>query len=198
MLSRSFYIQPDVVSIARELLGKRLCTRIDGYQTSGIITETEAYEGTTDMASHAFGGRRTRRTEIMYAKGGTAYVYLCYGMHSLFNVVTNKEGVPHAVLIRGIQPCDGIERMKERRRQEKIEKEFSNGPGKVSKALGIHFLHSGLDLTHIPSLADKPGIWIEETGILILPEEIITTTRIGIDYAEKDAKLPYRFLLKRM
>ncbi|NQV02681.1 MAG: DNA-3-methyladenine glycosylase [Bacteroidia bacterium] len=196
MLSRSFYLQPDVLSIARELLGKRLCSRIDGEYTSGIITETEAYAGINDRASHAFGGRKTHRTEIMYAQGGTAYVYLCYGMHSLFNVVTNIEGVPHAVLIRGIQPCDGVERIKRRRRKEKIMKNFSNGPGKVAEALGIHFSHSGLDLTQIPPQPDKPAIWIEEAENIILTEEILVATRIGVDYAGKDAKLPYRFLLK--
>ncbi|MBC8393403.1 MAG: DNA-3-methyladenine glycosylase [Deltaproteobacteria bacterium] len=198
MIPRSFYMQSDVVSVARELLGKRLCTRIDGIQTSGIISETEAYAGISDRASHAYGGRRTNRTEIMYARGGTAYVYLCYGVHSLFNVVTNKEGVPHAVLIRGIDPADGIEKMKKRRGKAQAEKDFSNGPGKVAMALGIHFTHSGLDLTRIPSSHDKPAIWIEEAGSLIPPEEIITTTRIGVEYAGKDAKLPYRFLLNRV
>ncbi|MFH1296673.1 MAG: DNA-3-methyladenine glycosylase [Bacteroidota bacterium] len=196
MLPRSYYLQPDVVSLARDLLGKRLCTRINGERTSGIITETEAYAGITDRASHAFGGRRTLRTEIMYSRGGTAYAYLCYGMHSLFNVVTNTEGVPHAILIRGIDPFDGIERMKERRRKENIGKELSNGPGKVAEALGIHFSHSGLDLTYIPSQTDKPAIWIEEAGTLILPEEILVTTRIGVEYAGKDADLLYRFILK--
>ncbi len=197
MLSRSFYLQPDVVSLARELLGKRLYSRIDGKQTSGIITETEAYAGVTDRASHAYGGRRTHRTEIMYSKGGIAYVYLCYGMHSLFNVVTNTEGIPHAVLIRAIQPSDGIEKMEQRRGREMIGNGFSNGPGKVAKALGILYSHSGIDLTRIPSDPGKPAIWIEDDGEPILPEEIHITTRIGIAYAGDDAKLPYRFLLKK-
>ena len=197
MLSRSFYLQPDVVSLARELLGKRLYSRIDGKQTSGIITETEAYAGVTDRASHAYGGRRTHRTESMYSKGGIAYVYLCYGMHSLFNVVTNTEGIPHAVLIRAIQPSDGIEKMEQRRGREMIGNGFSNGPGKVAKALGILYSHSGIDLTRIPSDPGKPAIWIEDDGEPILPEEIHITTRIGIAYAGDDAKLPYRFLLKK-
>lgn len=196
MLSRSFYIQPDVVSLARDLLGKRLCTRIDGKQASGIITETEAYAGTTDKASHAYGGRRTRRTEIMYGEGGTAYVYLCYGMHSLFNVVTNIVGVPHAVLIRGIQPCAGIEIMMQRRKKVKKGKEFSNGPGKIAEALGIHFSHSGLSLTQTTSRISAPAIWIEEAENKTIPNEIVITSRIGVDYAGQDAKLPYRFLLK--
>jgi len=196
MLSRSFYLQPNVVSLARELLGKRLCTRIGGIKTAGIITETEAYAGITDKASHAYEGRRTGRTEIMYAKGGTAYVYLCYGMHSLFNVVTNQEGIPHAVLIRAIEPCEGIETMMFRRKKGTTGKEFLNGPGKVSEALGIHYSLSGLDLTTISSQPDDPAIWIEETGEDLPPDPIQTTTRIGVDYAGEDAKLPYRFVLK--
>lgn len=197
MLSRSFYLKSDVVSVARQLLGKRLCSRIEGQFTSGTITETEAYAGTTDRASHAFGGRRTARTEIMYAQGGTAYVYLCYGMHSLFNVVTNVEGIPHAVLIRAIQSEDGIELMLQRRKKKEIGKDIANGPGKVSQALGIHYSHSGLDLTRISRNSDKPAIWIEESGISVLPTEIIATPRIGVSYAGEDSKLPYRFILKK-
>src|SRR5688572_7863163 len=101
-LKRDFYTREDVVLVAKELLGKVLCTKWNGKTTSGIITETEAYEGITDRASHAYRGRRTERTEIMYSEGGTAYVYLCYGMHHLFNVVTNKKDIPHAVLIRAV------------------------------------------------------------------------------------------------
>ncbi|MBE0649126.1 MAG: DNA-3-methyladenine glycosylase [Bacteroidales bacterium] len=197
MLPHSFYLQPDVVSLARDLLGKRLSTRIEGEKTSGIITETEAYAGITDRASHAFGGRKTRRTEIMYVKGGTAYVYLCYGMHSLFNVVTNQEGIPHAVLIRAIEPFEGIEIMKQRRKKEKIGIDFSNGPGKVTEALGIHFSYSGLDLTQIPSDSERPAIWIEDVGKMIPADQILVTPRIGVGYAGEDASLPYRFLLKK-
>jgi DNA-3-methyladenine glycosylase len=197
MLPRSFYLNPDVVQLARELLGKRLCTKIGDDQTSGIITETEAYEGMSDRASHAYGGRRTSRTEVMYAIGGTAYIYLCYGIHSLFNVVTNKEGIPHAVLIRGIHPDDGIEMMIKRRRNRKPGKNFSDGPGKVSEALGIYFSHSGLDLTQLPGHYENPAIWIEDAGMLISAEEIIVSSRIGVEYAGEDAKLPYRFVLRK-
>jgi len=196
MLPLSFYLQPDVVSLAREFLGKLLCTRIDGVKTSGIITETEAYAGITDKASHAYGGRRTQRTEIMFARGGTAYVYLCYGMHSLFNIVTNLEGIPHAVLIRAIEAEEGQEVMKQRRRKEKIGKDFANGPGKVAEALGIQYSYSGLDLTQIPSNSERPAIWIEDTENVIPSAQILVSKRIGVDYAGKDANLPYRFQLK--
>jgi DNA-3-methyladenine glycosylase len=185
----SFYIKDDVVKIASELLGKYLFTHFNGMLTGGIITETEAYAGITDKASHAYGDKRTKRTEIMYYKGGTAYVYLCYGIHSLFNIVTNAENIPHAVLIRGIFPTLGEEIILKRVNKKKLSTEVTNGPGKVSKALGIHFSHSGLSLS-----GDK--IWLEDKGIKIAKNEIKITKRIGIDYAGDDVKLPYRFILK--
>ncbi len=119
-LNRDFYQREDVLSISRELLGKILCTNFDGKFTNGMIVETEAYAGETDHASHAYGGRRTNRTETMYSPGGTAYVYLCYGIHHLFNVVTNAEDNPHAILIRAIEPIKGIESMLQRRNMVKI------------------------------------------------------------------------------
>lgn len=186
-LKRSFYERKDVVTVARELLGKELVTCIDGVLTSGIITETEAYAGTTDRASHAYGGRRTARTSIMFERGGTAYVYFCYGMHSLFNVVTNVEGIPHAVLVRGIRPIKGVEVMMARTGKPKVNGTFTNGPGKVAKALGIHFSHSGTDLI-------SGNIWIEDIHCSPPACEIYTGPRIGVDYAGEDAKLPYRFL----
>jgi len=185
----SFYLKDDVVKIASELLGKYLFTNFNGMLTGGIITETEAYAGITDKASHAYDDKRTKRTEIMYYKGGTAYVYLCYGIHSLFNIVTNAENIPHAVLIRGIFPTLGEEIILKRVNKKKLSKEVTNGSGKVSKALGIHFSHSGLSLS-----GDK--IWLEDKGIKIAKNEIKITKRIGIDYAGDDVKLPYRFILK--
>jgi DNA-3-methyladenine glycosylase len=184
-IGREFYERDDVVRIARELIGKYLFTNFEGITTGGIIIETEAYEGVTDRASHAYGNRRTARTEVMYAGGGMAYVYLCYGIHSLFNIVTNIKGVPHAVLIRGIVPVQGLDIM-----QTRIQKPVSvpgsgSGPGKVSKLLGIHFSHSGLDLA-----GEK--IWLEDRG-LDLEAAIIAGARIGVDYAGQDALLPYRF-----
>jgi DNA-3-methyladenine glycosylase len=183
-----FYIRPDVVEIARDLLGKYLITSIDGYQTGGIITETEAYAGMEDRASHAWNGRRTNRTEVMYGTGGVAYVYLIYGIHSLFNVVTNIMGIPHAVLIRGIYPVAGLEHMFKRLGSQRSPKELGKGPGLAAKVLGIHYSHSGTSLT-----GDK--IWLEDRGLETGPETILVSPRIGIDYAGEDAKLPYRFLL---
>jgi DNA-3-methyladenine glycosylase len=154
--------------------------------TAGIITETEAYNGIIDKASHAYGNRRTNRTEIMYRSGGCAYVYLCYGVHSLFNVVTNKEDLPHAVLIRAIQPLHGIEIMELRRGKLRSTKAFTGGPGTVSQALGIHYSASGLSLM-------ESKIWIEDQQIKIQKSNIIAGPRIGVDYAGEDALLPYRF-----
>ncbi len=187
-LPRSFYLRPDVVQIAKELLGKHLFTKLNGTLTGGIITETEAYAGIIDRASHAFGGRRTARTEIMYSEGGTAYIYLCYGIHSLFNVVTNDKNVPHAVLIRAIYPTHGIKKMMERRNMIEQKKNLSAGPGTVSQSLGIHFSDSGL------SLLEKK-IWIEDKGITVNKKDIKASARIGVDYAGTDALLPYRFVL---
>ena len=130
-LTRDFYLQEDVVKISRELLGKVLCTKFNGKFTSGIITETEAYAGIPDKASHAYNGRRTKRTEVMYGMGGTAYVYLCYGIHHLFNIVTNKKDIPHAVLIRAVKPLDGIDLILKRRNQKKLTEKISSGPGTV-------------------------------------------------------------------
>ena len=145
ILPESFYNRKDVVKIARELLGKILVTEF-GVRTSGIIVETEAYAGITDKASHAYGGRRTGRTEVMYSPGGTAYVYLCYGIHHLFNVVTNIEGIPHAVLIRAIEPVEGIETMLERRGKTKLSPSLTAGPGALSQALGISTALTGTSL----------------------------------------------------
>lgn len=173
------------MQVAKDLLGKYLFSNFDGGITAGIITETEAYEGVTDRASHAYGGRRTARTEVMYARGGVAYIYLCYGIHSLFNIVTNQEGIPHAVLIRGIEPVEGIEYMKKRLHKPALGKEPGTGPGKVSKLLGFHYSDTGTDL-----LGER--IWLEDRGLYI-GENIIKGPRIGVDYAGEDALLPYRF-----
>jgi DNA-3-methyladenine glycosylase len=185
-LKREYYLQANVVKLAKDLIGKVLVTRQGKTITSGIITETEAYNGIADRASHSFGGRRTERTEVMYAEGGTSYVYLCYGIHYLFNVVTNVKDIPHAVLIRAIQPHHGKELIVRRRGVEKIDKKLCVGPGKVSQALAIDKKHNSLDLC-----GDK--IWIEDVGIKVNPKEILIGPRIGVDYAGEDALLPYRF-----
>lgn len=179
----------NVVELARDLLGKTLFTNIDGKICGGIIAETEAYEGITDRASHAWNGRRTARTEIMYLPGGHAYVYLCYGVHPLFNIVTGPENTPHAVLIRGIKATVGIETVKWRMGKTRFENGLVNGPGKVTKALGISVPHTGTDL-----LGDT--IWLENDSPSPAGEMIKTAARIGIDYAGPDALLPYRFILQ--
>lgn len=187
-LSEPYYLRADVVAIAKDLIGKRLCTKIDGILTSGLISETEAYAGATDKASHAYGNRLTERTKTMFTQGGIAYVYLCYGIHHLFNVVTNIEGIPHAVLIRAIKPEEGIDLMLERRKF-KTQKGLADGPGKMSKALGISTKHNGLSLL-------ENEIWIEEKELEIPDSQIQVGPRIGIDYAEEDKDLPFRFLWK--
>ena len=196
ILPRSFYLNPDVVEVAKSVLGKILVTSSDGIITSGIISETEAYAGISDRASHAFGNRRTRRTETMYSAGGKAYIYLCYGVHSLFNIVTNREGIPHAVLIRGIIPLDGKEVMAERTGKSNIVEGDGSGPGRVTRLLRLHYSQDGLDLVEKDSKAGIQ-IWIEDRGLQILPEEINITKRIGVDYAGEDALLPYRFCYKK-
>jgi DNA-3-methyladenine glycosylase len=185
-LAQDFYRREDVVQVSRELLGKVLCTHLRGHLTKIVITETEAYAGVADKASHAFGGRRTNRTEPMFGLGGMAYVYLCYGIHHLFNVVTNVEGVPHAVLIRAGNPLEGADIMLERRQKPVVDHRLLGGPGSLAKALGITTGLTGQSLQ-----SDK--IWIEEGGISVAREAISTGPRVGVDYAEEDALLPYRF-----
>ena len=187
-LPEAFYLRKDVNLIARELLGKYLITNLDGGLAGGMIMETEAYEGITDRASHAYNNRRTARTEVMFGRGGRAYIYLCYGVHSLFNVVTNAEDIPHAILVRGIFPSDGLEIMKARTGKEKLGQSDGIGPGRVSGLLGIHYSLSGTSL-----LGDK--IWIEDRNMLVKETEILTGPRIGVSYAGPDALLPYRYRL---
>jgi len=188
-LPASFYHRTDVVAIAKELLGKLLVTTFGGETTAGRIVETEAYNGVVDKASHSYGGRRTNRTETMYAPGGIAYVYLCYGIHHLFNVVTNVQDTPHAILIRAIEPVKGIDIMLRRMKKEKADYSIGRGPGNVSKALGISVVHTRLSLL-------QNEIYIADDGAVIKPSQIETGPRIGVDYAEEDALLPYRFHVK--
>ncbi|NQU32754.1 MAG: DNA-3-methyladenine glycosylase [Bacteroidetes bacterium] len=183
----SYYLHSDVVYIARSLLGKYLFSNIDNILTGGIITETEAYQGTTDKASHAYAGIRTNRTEIMYRQGGVAYVYLCYGIHYLLNVVTADLNIPHAVLIRAIYPTMGTNEMLVRTGKTKVDYNLSNGPGKLTKAMGIKKLHNGTSY-------HGNEIWIEDNKIAIKRMDIEAGPRIGVDYAGKDALLPYRFV----
>ena len=185
-----FYQGSNVVKIARELLGKVLVTKWKGIETSGRIVEVEAYNGVIDKASHAAGGRRTNRNEVMYGEGGVSYVYLCYGIHHLFNVVTNRQETPHAILIRALEPIKGIDVMLERTGKKKLDNTLTKGPGNVSKALGISFKqHSGLSLL-------SKELFIAEDDFVINKKDIVASPRIGVDYAGEDAKLPYRFFIK--
>ena len=186
LLSRAFYLQDDVVAIARDLIGMTLHTRIDGRYVSAIISETEAYAGVDDGASHAFGGRLTARNRTMYAEGGRAYVYICYGIHHLFNIVTHQEGIPHAVLVRGVRVLDGVEHVERRRGRRNPTTE---GPGTAAQAMGIRRVHDGTDLL-------GPTIWIEDDGTRYPANAIVSGPRIGVAYAGNDAILPYRFLLR--
>lgn len=175
--------------LANDLLGKVLFTQIDGEITAGIIVETEAYFGVQDKASHAYGGRRTDRTEPMFGQGGISYVYLCYGIHNLFNIVSSVEGEPHAVLIRAIEPLTGIEIMETRRNMPATKAAISSGPGSAAKALGIDRSFNQKDLT-------GEEIWIEDHGIRYPAEDIAATPRVGVAYAQEDALLPWRFFVK--
>ncbi|PKQ70676.1 DNA-3-methyladenine glycosylase [Raineya orbicola] len=188
-LSKEFYTRDDVVQIAKDLLGKYLFTKINGVITAGKIVETEAYCGKTDKACHAHRNRYTERTRIMFEEGGRAYVYLCYGMHSLFNVVTNIKGEADAVLVRAIEPVEGIEIMLERRNFAKIKPQLTAGPGALSQALGIGREHYG-------EILWGDTIWIAENQFCRENFEILTSTRVGIAYAQEDAFLPWRFRIK--
>ncbi len=188
-LSHDFYRREDVVLVARSLLGKVIHTASDGVVTSGIITETEAYAGADDRASHAYGNRRTARTDTMFRPGGVAYIYLCYGIHHLFNFVTGPEGVPHAVLLRGIYPLDGIAAMEERSGKRFTGRNFTDGPGKLTRALAVTTALDGTDLA-------GNRIWVEDAGARVPEDAVFAGPRIGVAYAGSDAMLPYRFLLK--
>jgi len=188
-LDIEFYQQKNVLQIAKKLLGKILVTNWKGIITSGRIVECEAYVGVIDKASHASGGRRTARNEIMYGEGGYAYVYLCYGIHHLFNVVTNSMDIPHAILIRALDPIEGIKEMLLRTHKKRLDHTLTRGPGNVSKALGIITRHTGTSL-----LQDK--IFIIDDGRKYRKKDIAASPRIGVDYAGKDALLPYRFYVR--
>jgi DNA-3-methyladenine glycosylase len=189
-LGLDFYQRTNVLQIAKDLLGKILVTKWNRIETSGRIVEVEAYNGIIDKASHAAGGRRTNRNEIMYADGGVAYVYLCYGIHHLFNVVTNKRETPHAVLIRALEPIEGIDVMLERTGKKQLDNTLTKGPGNVSKALAISFKqHSGHSLL-------SNDLFIAEDNFVLSKKDVVASPRIGVDYAGEDAKLLYRFFIK--
>lgn len=176
--------------ISRQLLGKYLFTSTGRSGiTGGMIVETEAYAGPEDRASHAHGNRRTRRTEVMFHKGGVAYVYLCYGMYPLFNIVTNSKDIPHAVLVRAIMPTHGIGTMLKRRGKKKLDRSVAGGPGALCKALGIDLRHNG------EKLAGR-NIWLEDRGSRMPSSKITASPRVGVSYAGPHAKRPWRFRVR--
>jgi len=187
-LPESFYQRKNVVKIASDLLGKVLFTCVDGQITSGKIVETEAYSW-TERGCHAFGGRKTNRNAVMFEKGGYTYVYLCYGIHHLFNIVTNRTGTADAVLIRGIEPMEGLQIMEERRGLTGRSIHLTSGPGKLTQALGIDRKLNGKFLT-------DSEVWVEDLGVKIPARQIVASERIGIDYAGEDARLPWRFHIR--
>jgi DNA-3-methyladenine glycosylase len=191
MLTKDFYTREDVVQLSQELLGKVIVTNINNQLTSGMIVETEAYKAPEDKACHAYLNKKTNRTKVMFEEGGVAYIYLCYGIHHLFNVVTGKEGMAHAILIRGVEPLEGIETMLERRKMRQVKKNMTAGPGSLSKALGFTKALTG------HSLLNNQMMWIEDRGISLSRDQIIASPRVGIDYAGEYWKnMPWRFRIK--
>lgn len=189
-LDLKFYTRLDTAAIARDLLGKLLVVPdTNGKRVSGMIVETEAYLGEIDRAAHSYGGRRTARNEVMYSGGGAAYVFFVYGMYFQFNVVCGAVDHPHAILIRGIQPVEGIETMRLRRPAAKKDRDLTSGPGKLCIALGIDRSFNGEDLV------SSERVWIESRKKLA-SDQIVVGKRIGIDYAGEDAELPLRFWLR--
>lgn len=174
-LTRKFYTR-DTLTVARELLGKVLIHKTDQGILAGRIVETEAYLGPQDRAAHSYGGKRTKRTEIMYAQGGYAYVYLIYGMYCCMNVVSAREGLPQAVLLRALSPAPAYGRLLRK----------ADGPGKLCQAMGIGRNAYGLDLC-------GDTLYLVEDGFI--PGETAESPRIGIDYAGEARHYPWRFYL---
>jgi DNA-3-methyladenine glycosylase len=188
-LLRSFYENTDTLTVAAKLLGKKLVVPTsDGARVSGIIVEVEAYLGPEDKASHAYGHRQTARNKAMYGPGGTVYIFFIYGMYFQFNVVTNYESAPHAVLVRALEPDEGIDLMRLRRGDGKNDRELTSGPGKLCIALGIDRSYNMADLT-------GERIWIERAR-RVSHRDIVSGPRIGIDYAEEYAMMPWRFWIR--
>lgn len=187
-LPQSFYLRNDVVKVAKELLGKVLVTNWNNEYTSGRIAETEAYAGEIDRASHASKGK-TARTSVMFGDGGTAYVYLCYGIHEMFNIVTNKSGIPHAILIRAVEPIEGIDIMLQRTGKKKLDETLTRGPGNVGKAFGFHRSQCGLSL-------QSDELYVADDGYKVDKKLIVASPRIGVAYAGDHALWDYRFYIK--
>lgn len=189
-LEQKYYQSDDVVGIARDLIGRTIYSRADGLLTAGIIVETEAYRGPEDRGSHAFGGLRTARNEMMYAGGGSIYMYICYGIHDMLNIVTGVEGSSHAILIRAIQPVIGIDIMELRRASPaRSANRLGSGPGLVAKVLGLGKKDNGRAL-------DGELIWVGADKIRVDDGDIVAAPRIGLNIPEPFLSIPWRFYLK--
>jgi DNA-3-methyladenine glycosylase len=190
-LEAGFFAHEDVVQIAQDLLGKYLCTQVEGALSVGRIVETEAYRAPEDRASHAYNNRLTSRTRTMFGPPGHAYIYLCYGVHHMFNFVTGPEGTAHAVLLRGIEPTEGIDYMLKRRNLNRLTPKISAGPGLACQALGLSTANNGISLLEPNSIT-----WVEDRGGMVSPADIVHSTRVGVAYAGEDAFLPWRVSIR--
>ncbi len=191
-ISKEHYVSTDAREIAKFLLGKMVVTTIDNQKTTAMIVETEAYMAPDDLACHARGDRRTPRTETMFGTAGMAYVYRCYGIHHLFNVVTGPEGMAHAVLIRAVQPVEGMDIMQERRKWSNESPILTNGPGKWTQAMGITDILNGLDLTTTYSC-----IQILDSKTIISEDEIISGPRVGMSSLTRECGYyPWRYYIR--
>ncbi|SKB33910.1 DNA-3-methyladenine glycosylase [Daejeonella lutea] len=188
-LPLSFYKQDDVISVARALLGKNLYSLIDGQLTGGIIVETEAYRGPDDRGSHAYNNKRTPRNEMMYSSGGVVYMYICYGIHDMVNIVTGKEGMSHAALIRALEPIEGLDIMRDRRRIYGQDQRLCQGPGALAQALGLNKLHNGTDL-------QGDVVWITDEGKNFADDEVVASARVGMNFDGPYKTIPWRFSVK--
>lgn len=187
IIPESFYLREDTLTIAKELLGKFVFTQVDGIIAGGMIVETEAYLGVTDASCHSFNNRKSAKNATMYEQGGVAYMYICYGIHDMLNLVTGPAGESHVVLIRAIEPTIGIEHMMERRGNVPL-KRLTNGPGSLAKALGLNKSFDRESLT-------SKRLWLEDKGVIIEPSNIKETPRIGINCPEPFLSAPWRYLV---
>ena len=190
MIPKKYFQNPDILFLAKDLLGKVLCTDFNDEYCEAIIVETEAYKAPEDKGSHAYQNLRTKRTEIMFEEGGYAYVYLCYGIHAMVNVVTGPKNMAHAILIRAVEPLKNVAIMADRVRTKKKNELLGSGPGNVCKAMGIATRHNA------EKLYLKGNIWIEDRKESIDKSNIISSPRVGIKYADEWAYKNWRFYIK--
>lgn len=190
LLPQSYYQSEDVLALAQDLLGKIIVSEVDGYRVAARIVETEAYKAPEDKASHAYGNKKTARTATMYEQGGRSYIYLCYGIHHLCNVVTGPKDVAHAVLIRAVEPIQGVDIINDRRQVKGSRYNTANGPGKWTQAMGIttrfnnHTYHDNHSLIRIydgPSIPSK---------------DVVESARVGVEYAKECALWPWRYYIR--